>query len=124
MFCICFGFFLGSCSVYRVVHDETPVGDQTHYRTAIFQMVPPGGKELSSGQANISSQSSDTEKWRIKIGADLQTDMTGTAVLIDSLVGRIAELTNQLAILQTPAAVIPQRPAPPAPPQDDGALNR
>lgn len=123
MVCLSLGFFLGACSFYTVTHTETPMGadGQSKYQTRILSMVPPGGKELSSGNANISAKSGE-DQWRIKVGAELDTDMSGTAALIDSLVGRIAELSSQLALMQSGVLGAIPKPAPKAP--SGSELNR
>lgn len=110
----CF-LLLNGCSFYTVSHDERPdAAGNTHYHTRVFSVVPPGGKELSKGSADINAQNSKNNKWQIKIGADTQTDLTGTAVMMQGMLAQIAELAGQLALAKTMVHPVPET-GPPTP---------
>jgi hypothetical protein len=72
----------GGCSLYRVSHIEKAT-DGTLMRTSLIEMVPPGGKKLSEGAADIGVDAEGT--WHLKLNADSETDATGTAQLMEAM---------------------------------------
>ena len=107
------GLVLSGCSTYKVIHTETAT-DGTVYSTAIEESVPPGGRKLSEGMADIGVNVDGS--WHLKLGSTTDTDAAGTADLIrgvvrDSIASAIAASAASKGIPITDLATSPTTPA-------------
>lgn len=85
------------CSRYSVSHGETYGADGTivGMTDTIEKMVPLGGKDITAGSLAIDNTAAN--KWSVKLGESGNTDLTGTAALVESLVSQLTQISGQLA---------------------------
>jgi len=84
--------YLSGCSAYRVYHSETngPDGTVLGSETGIVKIVPPGGKDLSEGSLSLGVDKDGA--WTMNLGESGQTDLSGTAALIQGVIDQIVKL--------------------------------
>lgn len=116
---ICLACLALSCSVYRVQHGETydGAGNMTSQNNGIMKVVPFGGRDISAGTLSLDSLSAN--KYKIQLGENGQTDLTGTAAILQSAMAQISQLSSQLGQAQMLNQALSQQlqqmrqPAPP-----------
>ena len=88
------------CSFYRVSHHEDYAkdGTMTGSTTGISKLVPPGGKDLSEGSLDLSVDKEGA--WKMGLGEHSQTDLTGTAALLQGLVNTLVTKSAEAGQLQ------------------------
>jgi len=106
--------FMPACSMYRVHHTETDPNSGIIYDTAITEAVPPGGKKISEGAADIGVDESGA--WHVRIGSKIDSDATGTALLIQSMFDAV----YRLGLQQATGGVPVPRPVKGVPAPDEG----
>lgn len=84
------------CSYYDLGYSETRLnenGQPITQRTEITKLVPPGGKDISEGSITMGIDESGA--WTFDMGQKSETDMEGTALMLQAMVGQYAQLAAE-----------------------------
>jgi len=85
--------WLAGCSTYSVHYEETQE-DGSYITVRIMESIPPGGKRVSQGSANVGVDAEGT--WHLDIGAEADTDALGTAALLERLMDKMFEAGREV----------------------------